>query len=71
MIASDLTLCIRDQLLAKYPQEFRHGYLSGFSGDPQQPCDAAGYLIGLHTWPTERKNAWFAGWNLGNCEASK
>ena len=53
----------RDELLAKYPAEFRHGYLSG--------CDAAGYMVGHHTWPLERKNAWFSGWNLGNCEAPK
>jgi hypothetical protein len=61
----------RDELLAKYPAEFRHGYLSGYTGENQPPCDAAGYMIGHHTWPLERKNAWFAGWNLGNCEAPK
>jgi hypothetical protein len=47
-----------------------HKY-SGYTGENQPPCDAAGYMIGHHTWPIERKNAWFAGWNLGNCEAPK
>jgi hypothetical protein len=65
------TPCLRDELLAKYPAEFRHGYLSGYTGENQPRCDAAGYMIGHHTWPLERKNAWFAGWNLGNCEAPK
>ena len=62
---------LRDELLAKYPAEFRHGYLSGYTGENQPPCDAAGYMIGHHTWPLERKNAWFSAWNLGNCEAPK
>jgi hypothetical protein len=69
MTSLPLVLRIRDELLAKYPAEFRHGYLSGYTGENQPPCDAAGYMIGHHTWPLERKNAWFAGWNLGNCEA--
>jgi hypothetical protein len=33
------------------------------------PCDAAGYPIGFHTWELVRKNSWYAGWNLGNVEA--
>ena len=61
----------RDELFTKYPAEFRHGYLSGYTGENQPPCDAARYMVGHHTWPLERKNAWFAGWNLGNCEAPK
>ena len=71
MTSLPLVLRIRDELLAKYPAEFRHGYLSGYTREYQPPCDAAGYMIGHHTWPLERKNAWFVGWNLGNCEASK
>ena len=71
MTTLPLMLRIRDELLAKYPAEFRHGYLSGYTGEPQPPCDSAGYMVGHHTWPLERKNAWFSGWNLGNCEAPK
>jgi len=59
---------IRENLFSKYPEEFEHGYLSGFTGEHQKPRDAAGYMIGHHTWPAERKNAWFAGFNLGHAE---
>jgi hypothetical protein len=59
---------IRDELLAKYPAEFRHGYLSCYTGEYQPPCDAAGYMIGHHTWLLVRKNAWFSGFNLGHIE---
>ena len=52
---------VRAALCAKFPQEFEHGYRTGYLGEPQKPCDAAGYMTGHHTWPLERKNAWFAG----------
>jgi hypothetical protein len=60
---------IRAELCRRFPQEFEHGYRSGFTGALQTPCDAAGYPIGFHTWPLDRKNTWYAGWNLGNVEA--
>jgi hypothetical protein len=56
---------VRAALCAKFPQEFEHGYRTGYLGENQPPCDAAGYMIGHHTWPLDRKNAWFAGFNLG------
>ena len=59
---------IRAALFAKFPREFEHGYRSGYLGEHQHPCDSAGYMIGHHTWPSERKNAWFAGFNLGHAE---
>jgi hypothetical protein len=59
---------IRAGLCRQFPQEFEHGYRTGYLGEPQQPCDAAGYMIGHHTWPLERKNAWFVGWNHGNVQ---
>jgi hypothetical protein len=46
----------------------RNGYLSGNTGDPQKPCDAAGYPVGFHTWELERRNAWWCAWNLGAVE---
>lgn len=60
----------RAALCAKYPAEFEHGYRSGFTGEFQKPCDAGGYPIGFHTWELVRKNAWYAGWNLGCVERS-
>jgi hypothetical protein len=55
----------------KFPQEFEHGFLSGFMGDSQQPCEAAGYPLGFHSWPLEKRNAWFCAWNAGNIERGK
>jgi hypothetical protein len=58
----------RAWLCAKFPTEFEHGYFAGFTGEFQEPCDAAGYPIGFHTWDLVRKNSWFAGWNLGSVQ---
>jgi hypothetical protein len=59
---------IRAELCRQFPQEFEHGYRTGYLGENQPPCDAAGYMIGHHTWPLDRKNTWFAGFNLGHFE---
>jgi hypothetical protein len=59
---------IRAALCRRFPREFEHGYRTGYLGENQPPCDAAGYMIGHHTWPLVRKNAWFAGFNLGYTE---
>ena len=58
----------RAALCAKFPDEFEHGYRTGYLGENQPPCNSAGYMIGHHTWPLGRKNAWFAGFNLGHTE---
>jgi hypothetical protein len=59
---------IRAELCGQFPQEFEHGYRTGYLGEFHQPRDAAGYPIGFHTWPLARKNSWYAGWNLGNVQ---
>jgi hypothetical protein len=59
---------IRAELCKRFPQEFEHGYRTRYLGEPQPPCDAAGYPEGFHTWPLVRKNSWYAGWNLGDVE---
>jgi hypothetical protein len=59
---------VRAALCEKFPREFEHGYRTGYVGEFQHPCDAAGYMIGHHAWPLARKNAWFAGFNLGHSE---
>ena len=59
---------VRAELCARFPAEFESGYHYGLTGAPQAPCDAAGYPIGFHEWPLDRRNAWWAGWNLGNVE---
>ena len=59
---------IRAELCKQFPQEFGHGYRYGVSGGVQQPCDAAGYPIGFREWPLVRRNAWWAGFNLGHTQ---
>jgi hypothetical protein len=58
----------RAALCARHPAEFEAGYRFGLTGEPRPPCDAAGYPIGFHTWELGRRNAWWAGWNLGHVE---
>ena|GEM_PF-7010375 len=56
-------LAWRDDLLKRYPLEFESGYFQGFTGE-----DATAYPDGFHSWVLERRNAFFAGWNLGYVE---
>ena len=64
-------LAARANYREKFPQEFEHGFLSGFTLEFQQPCDPAGYPFGFHGWPLDRRNAWFCAWNAGNVEGGK
>jgi hypothetical protein len=59
---------IRAELREQFHQEFEHGYRTGYLGEFQQPCDAAGYPVGFHAWALARKNAWYSAWNLGNVQ---
>jgi len=61
--ARQRALAWRDDLLKRYPLEFESGYLQGFTGE-----DATAYPDGFHSWALERRNAFFAGWNLGYVE---
>jgi hypothetical protein len=60
-----------ERLANQWPKEFRLGYRFGFLCKADQPCDGAGYPLGLHTWPLSRRNAWWCGWNRGRCEHSR
>jgi hypothetical protein len=51
--------------------EFRLGYRFGFRGKADPPCDQAGYPSGFHTWPLDRRNAWFCGHNRGRVAVDK
>jgi hypothetical protein len=52
-------------LRARWPTELRDGaryaFLRRFYGDRE----AGGYPFDFHTWPLDRRNAWFAGFNVG------
>lgn len=58
----------RRGLKKAWPAEFEHGYLTGLTGKEQKPCGPGVYPEGFHEWPLERRNAWFAGCNVGIVE---
>jgi hypothetical protein len=49
----------------QWPAEFRDGARCGFLKEPEGPRDPGGYPRGFQRWPLERRNAWFAGFNVG------
>lgn len=50
-----------EQLRSKWPEEWATGARTGFEGE----SDGASYPQGFHTWPLDRRNAWFAGFVRG------
>jgi hypothetical protein len=59
------------RLRAAWPHEFRLGFRFGFLGKADKPHDSAGYPLGLHQWPIDRKTAWWCGWNEGRNERAQ
>ena len=50
---------------ARWPDEFRDGARCAFLGEYPGMRERGGYPKGFHDWPLERRNAWWAGFNLG------
>jgi len=48
-----------------FPGEFADGESMGAGWEPGGEREKGGYPLGFHAWPVERRNAWFAGFNLG------
>lgn len=59
------------RLAGLWPEEFRLGYRFGFRREADQPCDTAGYPLGLHAWLLDRRNAWWCGFNRGRVAIGK
>jgi hypothetical protein len=53
------------RLQDKWPPEFRDGVRCGFLQKRDGVRDSGGYPPGFNHWPLERRNAWFAGFNVG------
>ena len=49
----------------KWPAEFRAGARWGFLQQQEGPRDPGGYPLGFGHWQVARRNAWFAGFNVG------
>jgi hypothetical protein len=48
-----------------FPREFTDGESMGAGWEPGGEREKGGYPLGFHEWALERRNAWFAGFNLG------
>jgi len=48
----------RERIRKAHPAEFNDGVKRAFAGDPNYPA-------GFTAWPLDRRNAWFAGFNIG------
>jgi hypothetical protein len=60
---------LRAHLKSKYPTEFRDGARTAFLGKGDGPAREKGdYPLGFDDWPLERRNAWYAGFNVGLCD---
>jgi len=55
----------REALRSRWPDEFRDGARCAFLREYPGDREAGGYPRGFHQWPLERRNAWFAGFNVG------
>jgi hypothetical protein len=55
----------RERLRRAWPHEFEDGarcaFLRRFDGERER----GGGPLGFHRWPLERRNAWYAGFNIG------
>jgi hypothetical protein len=54
----------RERLFRAYPEEYNDGARRGYSGDKLYP-------LRFNDWSLERRNAWFAGWNVGYCDRKR
>jgi hypothetical protein len=52
-------------LRSRWPDDFRDGARCGFLLRFDGEREEGGYPRGFHLWPLERRNAWFAGFNVG------
>lgn len=61
----------RAAIRAVWPAEFDDGARCGFSGNFDGPRELGGYPRGFHSWPLERRNGWYAGFNKGRCDKER
>jgi hypothetical protein len=62
----------RTLLRKAWPQAFRDGVRSGLGLIEQsEQREPGNYPKGFHGWPLEKRNAWFAGYNVGRVKRLK
>jgi hypothetical protein len=55
----------REALLSRWQDEFKDGATCAFLREYPGDRENGGYPPEFHRWPIERRDAWFAGFNLG------
>jgi hypothetical protein len=56
---------IRNELRRQWQDAFDDGARCAFLGEYPGEREPGGYPKGFHLWPLDKRNAWFAGANLG------
>ncbi|WP_363347150.1 hypothetical protein [Methylocystis echinoides] len=64
MTPNPKTTAARERIRAEFADEYDAGARAGFTDSPDYP-------VGFHSWPLERRDAWFAGFNVGRCDRLK
>jgi hypothetical protein len=54
----------RERIRLAFPDEFADGVQRAFTENKLYPS-------GFSSWPLEKRNAWFAGYNLGYCHRAR
>jgi hypothetical protein len=54
-----------ERLKALHPEIFTAGELAGLGKLPPGQRERGGQPLGFSQWPGDRRNAWFAGFNVG------
>lgn len=61
MTANPTAAEAREKIRAQLPDEYDAGARAGFTQSPDYPP-------GFRSWPLERRDAFFAGYNAGRCD---
>jgi hypothetical protein len=56
---------IRNELRRKWQDTFDDGARCAFTKTYPGPREPGGYPRGFHSWPPEKRQAWYAGVNVG------
>ena len=58
----------RAAIRAAWPDEFRDGARCGLSQKYEGPREAGGYPMNFNSWPIDRRNSWWSGFNAGRLD---
>jgi hypothetical protein len=62
---------IRNELRRQWQDAFDDGARCAFMMEYPGEREPGGYPKGFHSWPIEKRNAWFAGFNLGRIDCAR